>query len=126
MTSFGISVSCWSALPCLMSELDWKRGREMVRNMDTIPGATPPPTQALRDCDGKRPLSSFVTTSTRYFFQILQLPDSYLTQNVETWKENDYYQEALRIVQGLKVVNDCAEHGVKLIQEYNSILINDD
>ncbi|KAK0055830.1 hypothetical protein Bpfe_014699 [Biomphalaria pfeifferi] len=100
--------------------------REMVRNMDTIPGATPPPTQAFRDCDEKRPLSSFVTTSTRKFFQILQLPDSYLTQNVETWKENDHYQEALRIVQGLKVVNDCAERGVKLIQEYNSILTNDE
>ncbi|KAK0051968.1 hypothetical protein Bpfe_018515 [Biomphalaria pfeifferi] len=46
--------------------------------------------------------------------------------NVETWKENDHYQEALRIVLGLKEVNDCVEHGVKLIQEYNSILTNDD
>ncbi|KAK0053790.1 hypothetical protein Bpfe_016784 [Biomphalaria pfeifferi] len=46
--------------------------------------------------------------------------------NVETWKENDHYQEALRIVQGLKVVNDCAERGVKLIQEYTSIWTNDD
>ncbi|KAK0062096.1 hypothetical protein Bpfe_008589 [Biomphalaria pfeifferi] len=48
------------------------------------------------------------------------------TSNVETWKENDDYQEAFRIVQGLKVVNDCAERGVKLIQEYNSILTNYD
>ncbi|KAK0063269.1 hypothetical protein Bpfe_007465 [Biomphalaria pfeifferi] len=123
---FGISVSCWSVLPFLMSELDWKRGERWCRTWTEFLELRHHQHKRYRDCDEKRPLSSFVTISTRKFFQILQLPDSYLTQNVETWKENDHYQEALRIVQGLKVVNDCAKRGVKLIQEYNSILTNDE
>ena len=36
------------------------------------------------------------------------------------------YLAAERIVLNLKVVNDTAERGVKLIQDYNSILTNDE
>ncbi|KAK0041420.1 hypothetical protein Bpfe_029139 [Biomphalaria pfeifferi] len=63
----------------------------------------------------------------RTWTQILELRHpQHKRYNVETWEENDHYQEALQIVQGLKVVNDCAERGVRLIQEYNSILTNDE
>jgi len=45
---------------------------------------------------------------------------------VETWNDNECYTDAERIVKSLKVVNDTAERGVKLIQDYNTMLTKDE
>ena len=69
-------------------------------------------------------ISFLVTTNTKQFFAILD--DSFLDLAPESWNDNEQYKAAERIVRSLKVVNDSAERGVKLIQDYNEILIKNE
>ncbi|KAK2713334.1 hypothetical protein QYM36_009260 [Artemia franciscana] len=46
-------------------------------------------------------------------------------QHPNTWPQNNGLQEGLKIVNKLKVVNDMAESGVKLINEFNNLLEKD-
>lgn len=39
-----------------------------------------------------------------------------------TWSKNESYKQCFNIVNKIKVVNDAAERGVKLIGDYNEIL----
>lgn len=72
---------------------------------------TDPETKGLHD---------FVTKSTRKFFTILKLRAEFLDHDPSEWLNDDTYGESLKIVQSVKVVNDAAERGVALIQEFNS------
>ena len=95
----------------------------MVRNMREKEGSDEPPHRL--DAHGnyeQKTLSSFVTMNTNAFFTILSLPESFLQTQPETWKENEEFKRAEKIVHSLKVVNDTAERGVKLIQDFNAIL----
>ena len=75
---------------------------------------------------GSSDLHSFVTTKTATFFHILGLPESFLRISPELWETDAEYQQAKTIVDSLKVVNDSAERGVKLMQDFNSIITNDE
>ena len=77
------------------------------------------------DANGKydeRQLCNFVTKNTKLFFSILGLPISFLEISPKIWAENVDFKDAEQIVWSLKVVNDTAERGVKLITDYNNIL----
>jgi len=50
----------------------------------------------------------------------------FLHDEPEEWINNTAYNEGANIVAHIKVVNDTAERGVKLIEEYNSILTKDE
>ena len=67
-------------------------------------------------------LSDFVTKNTKTFFTILGVPQSFLLMPPDTWNDNEDFKIGERIVRSLKVVNDTAERGVKLIQEFNHVL----
>lgn len=67
-------------------------------------------------------LQDFVTHNTRNFFHILSIPDSFLSTDPETWVDNESYVKAEAIVRELRVVNDTAERGVALMQDYNLLL----
>jgi len=54
-------------------------------------------------------LSSFVTSNTKNFFQVLSIPDSFLATDPATWLSNSDYMVAEDIVRELRVVNDTAE-----------------
>src|SRR5688572_21838381 len=71
-------------------------------------------------------LHDFVTRNTRKFFQILGLPDSFLDTDPDTWMTNLSYLHAEEVVRDLHVVNDTAERGVALMQEYNALLTKDE
>ena len=71
-------------------------------------------------------LRNFVTKNTRKFFEILCIPDSFLKVDPELWVTNPDYLEAENIVRELRVVNDTAERGVALMQEYNALLTKDE
>ena len=43
---------------------------------------------------------------------------SFLHQPVQTWGDNESYKEALNVVNNLRVVNDTAECGVKLGNDF--------
>lgn len=63
-----------------------------------------------------------MSLTTNTFFTILGLPDSFLSNDPETWSADKNYKSAEKIVQSITVVNDAAERGVKLIQDFNTIL----
>ena len=51
---------------------------------------------------------------------------NFLSKNPTTWNDDPGYKSGLEKLQKTVVVNDVAERGVKLIQEYNNILTKDD
>ena len=65
-------------------------------------------------------LSDFVTKATRRFFNLLNLSDEILDIDPACWMNNDVYRASQAVVDSVKVVNDLAERGVALIQEFNS------
>ena len=67
-------------------------------------------------------LHNFVTKSTINFFTILGLSHEFLQVDPSDWEFQPEYQESKRLVLSLKVINDLAERGVALIQEFNSSL----
>ena len=71
-------------------------------------------------------LENFVTKSTILFFERLPIRTTFLAQDPETWKSSTDYLAGYEIVKNLQVVNDHAERGVALIQEYNSIITKDE
>jgi hypothetical protein len=99
----------------------------MISKMKDTPGSKVPNPRLNKNYDAVgKTFSSFVTRSTRAFFTILGLNDAFLVNPPESWKDDKDYLAAEQIILGLKVVNDTVERGVKLMQDYNSILTKDE
>src|SRR6218665_1497562 len=73
-----------------------------------------------------RRLSSFVTRNTKNFFQVCAIPDYFQATDPDTWLSNSDYMVLEEIVRELRVVNDAAERGVALMQEFNVLLTKDE
>lgn len=71
-------------------------------------------------------LHDFVTKSTANFFTILGISQDFLQVDPSQWECQAEYQRSQQIVQSVRVVNDLAERGVALIQEFNSSLTRDE
>jgi len=54
------------------------------------------------------------------------IPDYFLVTDPDTWLSNSDYMVAEDIVRELRVVNDTAERGVTLMQEFNALLTKDE
>lgn len=65
-------------------------------------------------------LHDFVTTTTRRFFQVLGLSEDFLQLEPSAWNSDEAYIKNQKIAQSVAVVNDLAERGVALMQEFNS------
>lgn len=70
----------------------------------------------------EKQLSDFVSEHTRNLFTALNVPQNFLTKCPDTWDSDNDYIAGKRKVRSLKVVNDAAERGVALIQQFNGIL----
>ena len=55
-------------------------------------------------------------------FARFSINTNFLSKNPITWNDDPGYKSGLEKLQKTVVVNDVAERGVKLIQEYNNIL----
>ena len=42
------------------------------------------------------------------------------------WEDDPIFQSSLKLVSGISVINDFAERGVALIQDYNQLLTKDE
>lgn len=71
-------------------------------------------------------LSGLITKETRNFFERFHINADFLKELPSTWTENEHFNEGLKIVKSLKVVNDSAERGVKLITDFNDLLTKDE
>jgi hypothetical protein len=76
-----------------------------------IPPVLEPATKELHD---------FVTKSTMNFFTILGLSQDFLEHHPTEWRNHEAFQKNQDVVKSVKVVNDLAERGVALIQEFNA------
>lgn len=70
-------------------------------------------------------LEQFVNVDSIIFFHKLKISTTWLKKNYENWSEDADYQDCLEAVTSLTVVNDIAERGVKLMQEYNDLFTKD-
>lgn len=103
----------------------------------------PPPTKrlmvtAMREAEGEednprhitvaletfaeKTLEDFVTKKSIILFHRMELPSGFLDVDPEMWENQEDFQQALQIVQAMKVVNDHAERGVALIQEFSGLM----
>ncbi|KAK3929815.1 50S ribosomal protein L7Ae [Frankliniella fusca] len=100
--------------------------REMVKALkDEVGDEDPPKRVNLSSKLIKDDLdqSFFVTQQSVFFFESLKLSVEVLLENdPSTWSSNEVYCRDQTVVRHLRVVNDVAERGVKLISEYCNIL----
>jgi hypothetical protein len=71
-------------------------------------------------------LDYFVSEQSLAFFKRFNIPTDFLKLDPDAWLKNQEYLKCLAIVRKLKVVNDTAERGVKLIQDYNNSVTKDE
>lgn len=80
----------------------------------------------IRKSYKSKKLSSFVTPNTMKFFKRFGISTDFLKFDPNTWEFRDDYNAGVEICYNIRVVNDIAERGVKLITEFNQILTNDE
>ena len=75
----------------------------------------------LKSLPGKNLQDSVIPRSMK-LFQMMDLPHDFPDVDPDVWHDRDGYKQAREALQSLKVVNDQAERGVALIQEYSGPL----
>lgn len=70
----------------------------------------------------EKELYHFVSSNTKRFFEIMNLPTSFLQKNVEFWSDDPEYKAAKDKVNSMRVVNDIAERGDALMEEFNKLI----
>jgi hypothetical protein len=95
--------------------------RLMVVAIKETEGSDEPPKRVAPFLDASmKQLHHFVTRSTGRFFEILGLSDEFLDLDPAEWGDQEIYKKNRDVVRSVKVVNDLAERGVALIQEFNA------
>ena len=113
-------------------DLDVEIKSGMQRNL-----LLPAKAKQLKRLDAKffvtaRNLDSYVTEKTANIFDVLMdngkqmAATSFLLKEPDHWSEDVTYKLFQEKAAKMKVVNDCAERGVALIQQYNSSLTKDE
>jgi hypothetical protein len=71
-------------------------------------------------------LANFISKRSMEFFQLMGIDGTFLKADPSEWACDDRFLHGKRIVKAMKVVNDAAERGVALIQEFNNVLTHDE
>ena len=71
-------------------------------------------------------LCDFVTQSSITFFEKLGLKTQFIYVDPQEWEDREDFQDAEKVAENLAVVNDHAERGVAIVQEYSSFLTKDE
>lgn len=67
-------------------------------------------------------MDHFITPQSLRFFERFEIRTSFLDVDPSRWNQDENFQHGLNLVKKLKVVNDCAERAVCLMEKYNNIL----
>lgn len=67
-------------------------------------------------------LHHFVSKRTSKFFERCNISSQFIAHDPATWKSRPDYQQGSTIIPAISVINDTAERGVKLMEEYNNLL----
>lgn len=71
-------------------------------------------------------LHNFITENTKYFFDRLGISTDFLEKDPSVWNADNGYNDAKRLLSSIEVVNDYAERGVKLMEDYNNFGTKDE
>lgn len=71
-------------------------------------------------------ISDFVSKESILIFKQFKLSYDFINDDFDSWDKNASYQECLFTFSNLRVVNDTAERGVALMEEFNNCLTNDE
>ena len=96
--------------------------REEIDGEDSAPKRVTLPKKSVRDLH----LEDFVSGRTLHFFRKLHLDEAFLDLPPDSWQMDEGFQRSSQIIRNLAVVNDHAERGVALIQEFNGSLTKDE
>jgi hypothetical protein len=66
-------------------------------------------------------IDHFVSPANKDLFHRFKLNTTFLQSDSSSWSENDDFQKGLEIVKNVKVVNNSAERGLKLIDHYQKL-----
>ena len=71
-------------------------------------------------------LEDFLSLNMYSFFKITGILLTFFSTNPASWEDDEHYAVVKPIVSSIRVVNDIAECGVVLIDEYNKLHTNDE
>jgi len=71
-------------------------------------------------------LEDFICVSSMQFFKRFKINTDFLTTDPSKWNDDEHFKKSTADVTNINVVNDIAERGVKLIEEYNTKFTNDE
>ena len=96
--------------------------------MKSVSGDEEPNKRIKIDLDTLREkdLHHFIAKNTTSFFHKLNLKTDFLELLIEEWHTDSSFRESQAAVQALSVVNDYAERGVSLIEEYSGRITRDE
>jgi hypothetical protein len=70
-------------------------------------------------------LTDVIGPESHMLFQSLNISSGWLAKQVEQWSSDPDFQIAENFVRSVKVVNDAAERGVKLISDFATKITTD-
>lgn len=71
-------------------------------------------------------LSQLVGPNSWLLFRIFGQQGTWLKRTPQSWEENCEFNEMKTFVKNLKIVNDAAERGIKLIQDFSQSITEDE
>lgn len=74
----------------------------------------------------KARLADFASKRSLQLLEKLEINTNFFTKNPDEWTDDQEYIKGQNIIRNLKVVNDLAERAVKLFEEFNKLLTNDE
>lgn len=71
-------------------------------------------------------ISYFINHKSLNLFKICNLQYDFLLESPDAWESNGSFRECCKILKHLNVVNDVAERGVALVNEFNRLITKDE
>ena len=70
-------------------------------------------------------LTDLVGPESHFLFDALRIDCDWLATPADTWADNDSYRKVQKFVRSVKVTNDVAERGVKLMSDFATRITTD-
>ncbi|GBM80579.1 hypothetical protein AVEN_126481-1 [Araneus ventricosus] len=74
----------------------------------------------------RKRIEDFISQKSLNLLKKLNIDNSFLNISPDLWDRDDSYLKSQEIFQNLRVVDDTAERGVKLVQDFNGLLTVDE
>ena len=112
--SVGMKLKMLDAVKCNEETTSEIPKRFFINNVDDL--------ENLND----KNLDYFMNSNSLHLLDRFQINRNFLNVDVQEWPQNEDYLKGLKIFKTLRVVNDTAERGVHLTEEYINLLTKDE